>query len=828
MNQPGEGAVPPRVRDAQGAGEAVLPLRGRQGLAHGGDRAVGVIITMSIVLGAELGPKADPTTTTYVPRPEWYFFFLFELLRVIKPSVLVAAGDDRHPDDLHDPAVPAAVRTTGAPSGAPSGGRSRPAAGIFTIAAMAYLTYMGASPAAERDRPADAAGGRSSRALQFDGAVQRRRARRRPVGLPGLPQDRRERQRRPRAAADGHRREPPKSQAIARTLDQPDRADAVLRRTCRRRSSTRSSTFLSHSEDAPMSSGTPARGPGPCDVRPHRGGLRPHELGHDRRPAPSLARARGGPGRVGPGARVLDVATGTGDLAIELAARPPGGEVVGCDFSEGMLERARAKAAAGVAVVRIRCEQGDALALPYGDDDFDAATVGFGARNFADLERASREMTRVVRPGGQVVVLEITTPQRPPLSTFFSLWFDRIVPLVGQASPRDPDAYAYLPNSVGASRVPEGLGAVAGAARGSSTSGGSSPPAASSPSTSAPYPRRDHQLRAVGRDRRGRRAARPELLARVEERLRGLARGHGEPLAAHAGATIAAGGKRLRPLLVLLAAAGPPGDGAGRLVRCAVAVELVHSATLVHDDVLDARRPAARAPDGLGHGRARHGDRRRATCCSRARSPSWRSTARSRRCGRCRARAPRWPRASCCQREDAWNAERPVERYLQRCELKTARAVRGGLRARRAARPGARRARRCGAFGRRHRPGLPVARRRPRRLRAAGAHRQAARDRPARRHRDPAAHPRARARPRRCARWTCARSTGRTRPRRSATASPRPARWRSRAARALERRGRREDDAAARPPGRRAACGAGAGRRLGASTATPRPRRGRA
>ena len=64
---------------------------------------------MSIVLGAELGPKADPTTTTYVPRPEWYFFFLFELLRVIKPPELVAAGDDRHPDDLHDPAVPAAV-----------------------------------------------------------------------------------------------------------------------------------------------------------------------------------------------------------------------------------------------------------------------------------------------------------------------------------------------------------------------------------------------------------------------------------------------------------------------------------------------------------------------------------------------------------------------------------------------------------------------------------------------------------------------------------------------------------------------------------------------
>ena len=68
-----------------------------------------VIIVMSIILGAELGPKADPTTTTYMPRPEWYFFFLFELLRVIKPPVLDAAGDDRHPDDLHGPAAPAAV-----------------------------------------------------------------------------------------------------------------------------------------------------------------------------------------------------------------------------------------------------------------------------------------------------------------------------------------------------------------------------------------------------------------------------------------------------------------------------------------------------------------------------------------------------------------------------------------------------------------------------------------------------------------------------------------------------------------------------------------------
>jgi demethylmenaquinone methyltransferase / 2-methoxy-6-polyprenyl-1,4-benzoquinol methylase len=152
--------------------------------------------------------------------------------------------------------------------------------------------------------------------------------------------------------------------------------------------------------------------------------------------------------RVGPGSRALDVATGTGDLAIALGRR--GGEVVGSDFSEGMLERARAKSPA------VRWEQANALALPYGDDEFDAATVGFGARNFSDLDRGLAEMARVVRPGGRVVILEITTPQRPPLSTFFSIWFDRIVPALGKLA-GDPDAYAYLPSSVKRFPAPEAL-----------------------------------------------------------------------------------------------------------------------------------------------------------------------------------------------------------------------------------------------------------------------------------------------------------------------------------------------------------------------------------
>jgi demethylmenaquinone methyltransferase / 2-methoxy-6-polyprenyl-1,4-benzoquinol methylase len=160
---------------------------------------------------------------------------------------------------------------------------------------------------------------------------------------------------------------------------------------------------------------------------------------------------------VGPGDRVLDVATGTGDLALELADRvAPGGEVVGSDFAEAMLERARAKAA-GRADVSF--EWGDALALDHPDGAFDAATVGFGARNFADLHRGLAEMARVVRPGGRVVVLEITTPTKPPLSTFFGLWFDRIVPVLGRLT-GESVAYSYLPSSVRRFPGPEELGAL--------------------------------------------------------------------------------------------------------------------------------------------------------------------------------------------------------------------------------------------------------------------------------------------------------------------------------------------------------------------------------
>jgi demethylmenaquinone methyltransferase / 2-methoxy-6-polyprenyl-1,4-benzoquinol methylase len=153
--------------------------------------------------------------------------------------------------------------------------------------------------------------------------------------------------------------------------------------------------------------------------------------------------------RVGPGSTALDVATGTGDLAIELARR--GAEVTGSDFAPAMLEIARRKAPG------LRFEEGDALDLSYADDSFDAVTVGFGARNFAELDRGLAEMARVTRPGGRVVVLEITTPTKPPLSWFFRAWFDRVVPQLGKLA-GDSDAYTYLPSSVRRFPGPHELG----------------------------------------------------------------------------------------------------------------------------------------------------------------------------------------------------------------------------------------------------------------------------------------------------------------------------------------------------------------------------------
>jgi demethylmenaquinone methyltransferase/2-methoxy-6-polyprenyl-1,4-benzoquinol methylase len=138
------------------------------------------------------------------------------------------------------------------------------------------------------------------------------------------------------------------------------------------------------------------------------------------------------------GDRVLDAACGTGDLAIA-DLKAGASRVTGVDFSEEMLARARRKAP-------LEWIKGDMMALPFADATFDAVTVGFGVRNVEDLELALRELRRVLRPGGRLAILEITQP-RGPFRPFYSLWFDRLVPLLGKVLPGGA-AYTYLPASV--------------------------------------------------------------------------------------------------------------------------------------------------------------------------------------------------------------------------------------------------------------------------------------------------------------------------------------------------------------------------------------------
>jgi demethylmenaquinone methyltransferase / 2-methoxy-6-polyprenyl-1,4-benzoquinol methylase len=165
-----------------------------------------------------------------------------------------------------------------------------------------------------------------------------------------------------------------------------------------------------------------------------------------------------------PGDSALDVCCGTGDLTLELSRHvAPSGNVVGCDFSEPMLDLAREKAAERRAD-GVRFEWADALRLPYDDGRFDAVTVGFGVRNLADLDGGMREMSRVLSPGGRLVILEITQPVRPPLSTFYSLWFDHLVPVLGGLA-GDSAAYSYLPESVRSFPDPHSLAAKMDAAR---------------------------------------------------------------------------------------------------------------------------------------------------------------------------------------------------------------------------------------------------------------------------------------------------------------------------------------------------------------------------
>lgn len=153
--------------------------------------------------------------------------------------------------------------------------------------------------------------------------------------------------------------------------------------------------------------------------------------------------------------RILDVATGTGDLAIEMARRIDGVQVLAVDLSEQMLSVARRKVEARGLDGRIVLDRGDAEHLTAGDASFDVATVAFGVRNFGDLEAGLRELFRVVRPGGRVVILEFSTPRNRIFRTIYEFYSYRILPRIGGMVSHDRQAYAYLPASVGEFPAPD-------------------------------------------------------------------------------------------------------------------------------------------------------------------------------------------------------------------------------------------------------------------------------------------------------------------------------------------------------------------------------------
>ncbi|MGB3802088.1 MAG: bifunctional demethylmenaquinone methyltransferase/2-methoxy-6-polyprenyl-1,4-benzoquinol methylase UbiE [Lewinella sp.] len=145
---------------------------------------------------------------------------------------------------------------------------------------------------------------------------------------------------------------------------------------------------------------------------------------------------------------VLDVATGTADVAIQTILRTGAKHVTGVDLSEGMLAYGRKKVTAAGLEDRIKLEQGDSENLPYADESFDAVTVAFGVRNFENLEKGLSEMRRVLKPGGKLVILEFSRIRYAPVRWGFNLYFGKIMPLIGRLQSKDPRAYAYLFESV--------------------------------------------------------------------------------------------------------------------------------------------------------------------------------------------------------------------------------------------------------------------------------------------------------------------------------------------------------------------------------------------
>ncbi|HEY9044692.1 MAG TPA: bifunctional demethylmenaquinone methyltransferase/2-methoxy-6-polyprenyl-1,4-benzoquinol methylase UbiE [Ohtaekwangia sp.] len=145
--------------------------------------------------------------------------------------------------------------------------------------------------------------------------------------------------------------------------------------------------------------------------------------------------------------QMLDVATGTGDFALQALTLKPE-KIVGIDISEGMLEVGRKKVADRKLTDRIELMKGDSENIPFEDSRFDAVTVAFGVRNFENLERGLREIYRVLKPGGQLVVLEFSRPRKFPFKQVYNFYFKFVLPRIGRAISSDKAAYTYLPESV--------------------------------------------------------------------------------------------------------------------------------------------------------------------------------------------------------------------------------------------------------------------------------------------------------------------------------------------------------------------------------------------
>jgi demethylmenaquinone methyltransferase/2-methoxy-6-polyprenyl-1,4-benzoquinol methylase len=149
------------------------------------------------------------------------------------------------------------------------------------------------------------------------------------------------------------------------------------------------------------------------------------------------------------GARVLDVCTGTGDLALAAVAGRPGTTVIAVDFAAEMLRRGLVKVRSAALESSIRLVRGDAARIPVGDATCDAATIGFGIRNVAEPERALAEIARILKPGGRLAILEFGQPRIPGVRTLYAWYFRYLLPLVGRLVSRHQSAYSYLPASVG-------------------------------------------------------------------------------------------------------------------------------------------------------------------------------------------------------------------------------------------------------------------------------------------------------------------------------------------------------------------------------------------